>query len=178
MKKLFITLLIIGGIIGAGSIAFKLFIMNTKKYSPEAMATYNKNGVSLKVEYCQPSKKNRKIFGGLVPFNEVWRTGANEATLFRTNQDLVFGDQLLEAGAYSLFTLPTESDWEVIFNGETGQWGTQYNEAEDVMRVPAATAVSDNMVESFTIRFDDADGQLKMLLTWDQTVVTLPIEVE
>lgn len=170
MKKLLIVI----GIVGLGYLAFNLFIMNTKKHSPESIARYEKE-VNLQVEYCRPSKKNREIFGSLVPFGEVWRTGANEATLFKTSKDLVFGDKVLPAGQYSLFTVPGETEWQIIFNEETGQWGTQYSKDEDVLRVPAISTKIDEVKESFTIKFDDAGGKLNMLLSWDQTQVVLPI---
>lgn len=175
MKKIIIGLAIITGIAGLGYLALSLMKANTKKHSPEAIVNYDSNGLRLKVEYCQPSKKGREIFGQLVPFNEVWRTGANEATLFRTNKDLAFGSQTLKAGTYSLFTVPTASDWTIIFNEQTGQWGTQYSESDDVLRISAPSAVVEQVKESFTIKFDDKRGGVNMLLNWDNVLVKLPI---
>ena len=190
MKKVVLTVVIIVGIIGLGAAALELFKMNTKKYSPEAIAKYKKDGLNLRIEYCQPSKKGRPIFGTnlnsadksqpnyLVPYNEVWRTGANEATLFVTNKSLKLGNETLEAGKYSLFTIPNKDKWTVIINGETGQWGTQYDESEDVLRVNASLEQVEDEKEVFTIKFDDVDGQLKLLLMWDNVKAQLPIEVE
>ena len=175
MKKLIIGLAIVTGIAGLGYLALTLMKSNTKKHSPEAIAKYNKDDFALKAEYCQPSKKGRQIFGKLVPYQEVWRTGANEATLFTTNKELSFGDKTLKAGTYSIFTIPTASEWTIIFNGQTGQWGTQYDESEDVLRVPVTSAKVDQVKESFTISFNDSEGSVNMILNWDNVSVKVPM---
>lgn len=179
MKKIVITLIIIAGIVGFGYVALNLFIKNTKKHSPEAIASYaGKDGLILEVAYCQPSKKGREIFGSLVPYDEVWRTGANEATLFTTNKDLNLGGKVLKSGTYSLFTLPSASEWKVIFNEETGQWGTQYDESEDILRAPATVEEAESVSEVFTIKFDETEEELTMLLMWDKAIIQLPITVD
>lgn len=175
MKKVIIGIAIIIGIAGLSSLAVSLMKINTKKHSPESVVSYDKNNLKLTVAYCQPSKKGREIFGKLVPYDNVWRTGANEATIFTTNKDLRFGDQVLKAGTYSLFSIPQAEEWTVIFNEETGQWGTAYSESDDVLRVPAVSSKIDKVRESFTISFEENGAKVNMLLNWDDVLVKVPI---
>jgi hypothetical protein len=95
----------------------------TKAHSPEDIAVYNQNDLKLEVFYNRPYKKDREIFGNLVPFNEVWRTGANEATTFETNQDILVDGSLLKAGKYTLWTIPMEDSWKIMFNSKMYPWG-------------------------------------------------------
>ena len=134
------VIFVIGVILAVLAIAFVANLKYTKSFSPEDVAKYNKNGLSIKVYYCQPSKKDREIFGSaagaLVPFGKVWRTGANEATEIEFNQALTIQGKELEAGRYSIFTIPEEDHWTVIFNKDLGQWGAfDYNPELDVLRV-------------------------------------------
>jgi len=174
MKK---VLWIIGGIAVVLLIAFIAFRSYTKSASPEATAEVNQSGLRIKVDYCQPSKKGRKIFGGLVPYGEVWRTGANEATIIDFDQNVTVAGQPLEEGKYSLWTIPSQNNWIVIFNKETGQWGTNYDQTKDVLRVPVAFRKRNNVAEQFYISFAPHSGGTDMLLTWDQLEVTVPIQL-
>ena len=164
--------------------------MYTKSFSPEAVAEY-KDGVEIIVNYSSPQKKGRKIFGVLpegyseemnpelkvlVPFGKVWRTGANEATILQTSKDLNFGDQILKAGKYSLWTIPNEEVWTVIFNKETGQWGTNYDETQDILKVEASSLPLTESVENFTISFENQGSNIALVLVWDQTKVLLPFQ--
>lgn len=174
MKKI---LWIIGGLAVVVLIGFFVLRSWTKSKSPEAVAQINQNGVSVKVDYCQPYKKDRKIFGDLVPYGEVWRTGANEATLIEFDQDVVVAGQPLDEGEYSLWTIPSEGNWIVIFNRETGQWGTDYDQTKDVLRVPVMTRKRNNVAEQFYISFAPKERGTDMLLTWDKTEVMVPIQL-
>ncbi|GAB3267111.1 hypothetical protein GCM10027347_35580 [Larkinella harenae] len=147
----------------------------TKSASPEATAEINQNGVQVKVEYCQPYKKGRKIFGDLVPYGEVWRTGANEATVITLDQNVTVAGQPLEEGKYSLWTIPSEGNWMVIFNRETGQWGTDYDQTKDALRVPVLTRKRNAAAEQFYISFAPQPGGSDMLLAWDETEAVVPI---
>lgn len=153
----------------------------TKTFSPEATAEYNKNGKYLSVFYNRPSKKGRVIFGELVPYDAIWRTGANEATMFRTNTDLMIKGQLLKEGVYSLWTIPGEQTWQVIFNSESGQWGVDFNgEANkdpknDVLTVQVPALKHDKEFEQFTISIEQVGDDLELILLWDKTVVVVPI---
>lgn len=160
----------------------------TKSFSPEANAEYNQNGVKIHVFYNRPSKKGRLIFGSendnaLVPYNKVWRTGANEATIFETSKDLVVKGETLKAGTYSLWTVPGEQNWKVIFNSESGQWGVDFNgeanrdPAKDVLTVEVPSLTQDKEFEQFTISFEQVGEDLEFILLWDKTVVVVPLVI-
>jgi len=155
----------------------------TKKHSPEQTAAYTQNGLDLSVHYSSPSKKGRVIFGELVPYDMVWRTGANEPTTFTTATDIKVIDKKLHAGTYSLWTIPNEQNWKVIFNEEVPDWGvtvlsggkeTTREPEADFVQVEVPTKVLGKPVENFTIDFEDS-GQLSLTLSWDNTKVSVPI---
>lgn len=132
---------------------------------------------NVSVTYSRPSVKGRKIFGELVPFDAVWRTGANKATLFTTDGTIVIDGQKLEAGKYSLFTVPHQEAWEVIFNKNTELWGEgDRKEEEDVLRVKAPSSKC-NDTESFTIEIADVkDDKASLVLRWANTEVRVPMD--
>lgn len=182
MRKFFIFSLI-GIAVIAAIVAFIGFMQlkNTKSFSPEDEVIFTDGDLRIKVFYNRPSKKGREIFGGLVPLNQVWRTGANEATTFETNQDLNFEGQVLKAGKYSVWTIPRETTWTVIFNSEHGQWGLNSkglpnrNEELDVMQVDVHALQQDQVFEQFTIAFEDTgERDAEMVLIWDKTLVAVP----
>lgn len=114
--------------------------------------------------------------GDLVPFGKVWRTGANEATTLTTDRDLMIRSLHVPAGTYTLFTVPGEQDWTLIVNKQTGQWGTRYDESQDLGRVPMNVVSLDEPVESFLISIeptDDGRGMLKLI--WENTEANVPI---
>ncbi|MEM7658573.1 MAG: DUF2911 domain-containing protein, partial [Bacteroidota bacterium] len=112
------------------------------------------DGAAITINYGSPAAKGRALYGDLVPYGKVWRTGANEATTFETKQALAIGGQTLPAGKYGFFTIPGEGEWTLIFNETADQWGAyEYDESKDVLRVaatPAAGAASENMEFSVT----------------------------
>lgn len=174
MKK---VLWIIGALAVLVLVAYWGIRSYTKSASPEATAEINQNGVDVKVEYCQPYKKGRKIFGGLVPYGQVWRTGANEATVITLEQNVTVAGQPLDEGEYSLWTIPSEGNWIVIFNRETGQWGTDYDQTKDVLRVPVLARKRGAVAEQFYISFAPQSGGTDMVLAWDNTEAVVPIRV-
>src|SRR5271165_2225045 len=100
---------------------------NKQPLSPPAQATLTfADGKTVTVDYSRPSMRNRKIFGGLVPYDQVWRTGANAATSLKTDVDLNIGGTKVPAGSYTVYTIPGMSSWQLIINKQTGQWGTKY----------------------------------------------------
>jgi hypothetical protein len=126
-------------------------------------------GATLWIDYGRPARRGRAIYGGIVPYGEVWRTGANAATQFRTDKALAFGDVVVPAGLYTLWTLPTATGWTLIVNGETGQWGTAHKPEKDLYRIPLALSALSESVERFTIRVrPDAQGGA-IQLDWDTT---------
>jgi hypothetical protein len=162
-----------------GFVAFQYMKSETKKHSPEAKVEYRENGYDIEVVYSRPFKKERKIFGGLVPYGEVWRTGANEATTFTTGTDLIIDGQELKAGTYTLWTIPGPKKWEIIFNeGEYG-WGVNWNmEASrnpelDVVNTTAPVQRNFKVHEQFTIEIDHDPALL--MLAWDYTRVDVEL---
>ena len=113
------------------------FAQNNKKVrvSPKAAVIQTVGFTEVKIDYNRPGVKERIIWGGLVPYNKVWRAGANEATKFTFSTDVQINDKTLKAGSYSFFIIPSTDKWTVIFNKVADQWGAfEYNEAEDVLR--------------------------------------------
>jgi hypothetical protein len=137
--------------------------------SPRDTARADVAGASLLVDYGRPSKRGRQVFGGIVPYGEVWRTGANAATQFRTDHDLDFGGTVVPAGFYTLWTLPTANGWTLIVNTQTGQWGTEHHADRDLVKIPMRVESLGDEVEHFTISIaPGADGG-ELRLDWDHT---------
>ena len=130
------------------------------------------DGAKVSITYGRPYMRGRKIVGGLVPYGRVWRTGADESTTLTTDAPLVIGGAAVPAGKVSLYTLPGPQGWKLIINKQTGQWGTEYNEAQDLARVDMATKALTAPVDQFTIKIEG--GQIK--LAWELTEVSVPIK--
>ena len=169
--------LITGLVLVINSIQLK----NKKAFSPEEEVFYTEGDLKLRVFYNRPYKKNREIFGGLVPYGQVWRTGANEATEFETNKTITIEGKQLKPGKYSLWTIPDSTTWTVIFNSQTGQWGVNHkgepnrNARLDVLTVPVHAVTQERTFEQFTIAFEKTGEDAEMVLLWDKTVVAIPI---
>lgn len=138
-------------------------------------------GASLLVDYGRPVTRGRRIFGtgGIVPPGAVWRTGANAATHFRTDRDLLFGATTVPAGTYTLYTLPeADGRWWLIVNKQTGQWGTVYDQAQDLARIPLTVQALAQPVERFTIAVEPGAGGGTLALSWDRTRLSAPFTVK
>lgn len=164
-------------------VAMPFLRTQTKKNSPETTTTYTEGSYDLLVNYSSPSKKGRIIFGELVPYDNVWRTGANEPTRFETKTALTIKGKTLPAGKYSLWTIPREKNWTVIFNNEIPDWGATLssggseatrNPEMDVLQVEVPVIIMTQPQESFTISFDQYNG-LFLTLAWDTTKVQVPL---
>ncbi|MGH7586426.1 MAG: DUF2911 domain-containing protein [Gemmatimonadales bacterium] len=129
----------------------------------------------LVVDYSRPGKRGRAIFGTLVPWGTVWRAGADAATQFSTSRDLVIGSTSIAKGRYTLWVLPKEGSAELIVNGETGQWGTDYHPEQDVARIPLAVSRLAEPVERFTIEVVPSGAGGRLRLAWDTTEWTVPV---
>ncbi len=129
------------------------------------------SGAEVWVDYGRPQKRGREIFGNVVPWNAVWRTGANAATQFSTMSDLVIGGATVPAGKYTLWTLPTPTGWKLIINKETGQWGTEYHAEQDLVRVDTKVETLPAPVEQLVIAFEPG----LLTFTWDKTRVSVPV---
>ena len=132
-------------------------------------------GAALAVRYSRPSTRGRAIFGNVVPWNQVWRTGANQATIFETSADLVIAGTPVPAGKYSLWTLPSPAGWKLIVNKNTGQWGTDYNAQYDLARLDMTVEQLRQPVEQFTIAIKPRGTGGVLQLEWERTRGWVPL---
>ncbi len=131
----------------------------------------------VKCTYGQPLKKGREIFGNLVPYGKLWRTGANEATEITFTTNIQIGETQLLAGTYTLFSIPNKDKWTIILNSELGQWGDfTYDANKNVLTYDASVSTNSDIYEGFTIQFEDVNNGFNMLLLWDNTKVAVPIQ--
>ena len=150
-------------------------------YFPDNFAHDRKPGEKaiVRVIYSRPPKNGREVFGKLVPYGKVWRTGANEATEIKFYQDVELGGQKVKAGTYSFFAIPGEKEWTFVLNNDLDYWGAySYNAKNDVLRVTAPTKELNRTVEHFTIQFErKGEKQGAMKLAWDKTLVEVPVKL-
>lgn len=147
--------------------------------SPLAIVNARYKEAYLKITYSQPHKKGREIFGTLVPFGKVWRTGANEATEMTITRDIEIGNKKLVAGTYSIFTIPEKNKWTVILNSDLGMWGSyNYNPDLDVMRleVPVTIIGGETVYEPFTISLIQKNEMAELVMMWDRTRIAIPVK--
>lgn len=135
-----------------------------------------KAGPMVKVVYSRPAKEKGKVFGDLVPYGEIWRTGANEATEITFFKDMLFGDKIVKAGKYVMHTIPGEKEWTIILNSNTDTWGAFFYDPEkDVVRIKVP-ASRDQPIDIFSIAFTHDIKDAYMVLAWDRTRVNIPLE--
>ena len=147
--------------------------------SPRDTTEQTISSAHLVVDYGRPSKRRRKIFGSLVPFGAVWRTGANEATHFRTDRDLRLGTLRVPRGTYTLWTIPERDGWTLIVNRQTGQFGTDYDKTRDLGRAKMTVSTLPEPLEQFTIAIEATrSGSGVLTMSWDTTRASIPIQVE
>lgn len=148
--------------------------------SPRDSIIHRVAGASVAVAYGKPAMRGRRIFGGLLPYGQFWRTGADISSSIRTDRDLMIGGTRLPAGGYSLWTIPGESDWTFILNGQTGQWGTEYDASHDVLRMTVSSRRTQGTpVERLRMFFEDSecgDGST-LVIDWENTQVLVPFTV-
>jgi len=178
MKKLTIQCLTLT--MGAMFLSSAIWAQGNKsnRPSPPATATGKVNGATITISYSSPAVKGRQIWGSLVPYDKVWRAGANEATIFETEKDIMVEGKPLKAGKYSLYAIPGEKEWTIIFNSQTGQWGikmdgsTTEDSSKDVLRVKVKPQKTKTMQERLTYRVDK-NG---FALVWEN--VEVPVMVK
>ena len=150
-------------------------------YFPDNFAHDRKPGEKaiVRVTYSRPPKNNREVFGKLVPYGKVWRTGANEASEIKFYHDVELGGKKVKAGTYSLFAIPGDKEWTIILNNDLDYWGAySYNAKNDVLRVTAPTKLLNSAVEHFTIQFESkGEKQGAMKMAWDKTLVEVPLKL-
>jgi hypothetical protein len=163
MKKLLLSVLFL--------FAFLPLILAQGQLSPKATA----KSANAEVVYGQPSKRSRVIFGDVVPYNELWRAGANEATQISFKKDVDFGGTRVKAGTYTIFILPTEKEWTIILNSEMGQWGHfdyEQHKAKNVAEIKVPVTRLDKVQEKLTYNANDNS----LTIEWDQTGVSIPLK--
>jgi hypothetical protein len=170
MKKM----LVMGGVLSL--VLGCAFVMaaqqdKSKRPSPPAQAKWDLGGgTSVTIDYGSPRAKGRKIYGELVPFGQVWRTGANEATTLVTPVDLTIGGTSVPAGSYTIFTLPNKDKWTLIISKKTGEWGTDYpGQANDLARIDMKISTLPSPVDNFTISFEKAGSGANLNIDWENT---------
>jgi hypothetical protein len=179
LRKPFFAILFFGVLMGLPAHAQKV-IKPKPKASPLCMATFlnEEVGIYLKVTYGQPNKNGRDIFGSLVPFGKIWRTGANEATEFTTTKDIKLDKKTLKAGTYTIFSVPDKDKWVVIFNSSLGQWGSyKYDEIKNnnVLQIEIPVEKGEDEYEGFTIQFEQTKKGADLVFLWDKTRIAVPI---
>lgn len=152
-----------------------------KTPAPSPVQTIKQDfGISfMELTYSRPDMRGRKIFGDLVPWGQVWRTGANAITKIKFADDVSIGGQALKAGEYAIYTIPNENQWEVIINKDANVWGTVYKPENDVLRVKLPSSKLDYPVETFTMQFANIkSNSADLQIMWDKTLVALPITTD
>ncbi|HZU24148.1 MAG TPA: DUF2911 domain-containing protein [Bryobacteraceae bacterium] len=151
-----------------------------QKYtSPPAEATTTINGKTITIKYSAPSLHGRKMLGGNDPYGKVWRTGANSATALHTDGTLKIGDLTVPPGDYTIYSLPEPGALTLIINKQTGQWGTEYNESQDLGRVKMNVKRPGSMIETLKISLDNDGGNKGTLrIAWQDIDASIPFTVE
>jgi hypothetical protein len=146
-----------------------------KRASPHETVKATIDGANVSITYGRPYMKGRKIFGGLVPYGQVWRTGADEATILETDKALMFGPLHVNPGKVSLYSVVTEKGWSLVLNKQVGQWGTEYTQGQDLGRVPMRVETLPAPIEQFTITIEKnpAGKGGQIVMQWETTKATL-----
>jgi hypothetical protein len=177
MKKQFAVLAVAGLALCLMAVLGSAQMDKNSKPSPAAKASCSlADGKSITVDYSSPRAKGRKIFGGLVPYGEVWRAGANDATTFVTTTDVMIGGSHVVAGNYTIFAIPNKDKWTLIISKKTGEWGIPYPGAgSDLLRVDMKASTLPAAVENFTIAFDKAGSGCTLRMEWETTRASVDI---
>lgn len=174
MKKTIFTFLLIN---------FSLLIFaqqySIPAISPRQTVEQQFSITKISIDYGRPAVKGRVIFGGLVPFSQVWRAGANEATKITFGQEVLFGNQKVKKGTYALYIVPQEKEWKIILNKGVNNWGAfDYDAKDDVVSTTVPVKMMNEKMERFTINFEDiTDEKLNLVFEWDKTRAEVPIEI-
>ncbi len=154
--------------------------ITTPQPSPESTLQQKVGLTDVEIVYCRPSKKGREIYGGLVPFGEIWRTGANASTKISFSNNVVLGGQEIPAGKYALYAIPGESSWTIIIHGNTTYWGVgDYKQEDDIARFEIKPAMMKETVETMTFQISDLTmDSANIELVWENTRVSIPLKVE
>ncbi len=189
-RKLLCTL----AVLIAGSFAGSLATLSTRAQEATAANDYGRKLPSppakahvtlgdeklITIDYSTPFMRGRKIFGGLLPYGQVWRTGANPATTLKTEANLKIGSLTVPAGTYTVYSVPSETQWKLIINKQTGQWGTVYNQNQDLGRTDMEKGPTPSApVQKFEIRFENTKGnKTELHIIWENTDVFVPVTAQ
>lgn len=145
--------------------------------SPLAIAAMRYKDAYVKIVYSQPQKRGREVFGKLVPYGQVWRLGANEATEITITKDILINSILVKAGTYSMFAIPNQDKWTIIINSDVGIWGAyNYNSKLDVLRFDVPVTENNTITEGFTMLFVQKNELANLLITWDKLKLEIPFK--
>lgn len=173
-----LSALLAAGVLATAGVASAQSGPQVPSASPPASVTQRVGVTDLSVKWSSPGVKGRKIFGGLVPYDEVWRTGANSATRFESSTDFTFAGTKVPAGAYALFTIPGKTNWTVILNTDVDSWGTNHDKKNDVARVtvkPETVPARERLNFAFS---DTTDDSVRLDIEWDKVRVSVPVKLE
>jgi DUF2911 family protein len=145
--------------------------------SPHVRTEWTIDGANISIEYGRPYLKGRTIGKDVVPYGTIWRAGADEATTLKADKALKFGNLSVPPGTYTLFTLPGEKEWQLVISKQTGQWGTDYAEGQDLGRVPMRVGQAKTAAEQVTFSIDDTPQGAALRLGWGTTSVSTPFTV-
>ena len=177
MKKIFLfPLIILQSVFISAQNKVQIRITSS---SPAASFEQEVGSGKIKITYSRPLVRGRKIFGELVPFDKLWRTGASDCTVITTSEDISFGNNVLKAGSYSIFSIPSINEWTIIVNSDTTLHGeTGYDEKKDIMRFKVPLEKSPNFYETFTIELNDINskGEAFLKILWENTMVKIPVK--
>ncbi len=148
-----------------------------QKASPRDSVKATVGGATVSINYGRPSMRGRTIMGDLVPWGQVWRTGANEATTLVTTKSLMIGSAMIPAGTYTLYTVPAKDGWKLIINKQTGQWGTEYHQEQDLTRVDMKVEALTAPVETFTIKIESKGTGGTLRFEWEKTAAVAAFQV-
>ncbi|MCC8360790.1 DUF2911 domain-containing protein [Salinimicrobium sediminilitoris] len=188
MKKIFIMFAVL-----AGSLSTQLYAQDTTEtlkdndgpnfskldVSPMDVALFRgeNNEPLARVLYSRPQTRDREVFGKLVPYGEVWRTGANEATEITLYQDLMVGGKTIKQGTYTLFTIPREKEWTIILNNSTNIWGAyDYHVEKDVARITVPVRKSPVPIDALSMNFAKSNDGADLFIGWDDSYVIVPFK--
>lgn len=180
MKNIKVLFVVILAMIGSETFAQKFAALDP---SPADITYLRENGrrsaAVARVIYGRPQKKGRTMLGGTEPFGKVWRLGANEATEIKLFKDVTFGDKVVKAGTYTLYAIPTATEWTIIFNTKLDTWGAyEYEESKDVARITVPVTKPEAEIEAFSMTFDDPAGTGKgnLYIGWENSLVKIPVK--
>lgn len=174
MKK-FITTVLVAAVCSTGFAQVK-----APQSSPKAMITQTVGLTEVTIDYSRPSAKGRTIFGDLVPFGKLWRTGANSNSIITFSDDVMIDGKALPKGKYAIYTVPKADNWDVIFYKDTDNWGNpeSYDEAKIALKTTAKPQMLNNRLETFTIALNNLDNNFAHLeISWEKTLVAVKIDV-